>query len=122
MAFQDQMKRKLESAGDIKLENDEEVLFAIGQVLRKLLNQSNAGNKNLTFVREFIGGQKPDMIIRNLNSLVKRYAHNISTSDIRFNQALSQILLYKFDKEKVDDKYIIAGFLNDSYLYGGKVK
>lgn len=122
MRFQEEMKRKLESAGDIKLENDKEILFSIGQVLRKLLNQSNVGNKNLTFIREFIGGQKSDMIIRNLNSLVKRYAHNISTADIRFNQALSQILIYNFDNKEVDDKYIIAGFLNDSYLYGGKVK
>lgn len=121
MDFQENMKRKLESAGDISLEGDEEILFALGQVLRKLLNYSNIGDKNLTFIRNFLGGQKTSRIIENLEHLLVTYAHNISAKDIRFNSALSQILVYEFEKEKADDKWIMAGFLGESYLYGKKL-
>ena len=121
MDFQENMKKKLESAGDISLEGDEEILFALGQVLRKLLNYSNIGDKNLTFIRNFLGGQKTSRIIENLEHLLVTYAHNISAKDIRFNRAVSQILVYEFEKEKADDKWIMAGFLGESYLYGKKL-
>lgn len=121
MDFQENMKRKLESAGDISLEGDKEILFALGQVLRKLLNYSNIGDKNLTFIRNFLGGQKTSRIIENLEHLLVTYAHNISAKDIRFNRAVSQILVYEFEKEKADDKWIMAGFLGESYLYGKKL-
>ena len=121
MDFQENMKRKLESAGDISLEGDEEIFFAVGQVLRKLLNYSNIGDKNLTFIRNFLGGQKTSRIIENLEHLLVTYAHNISAKDIRFNMAVSQILVYEFEKEKADDKWIMAGFLGESYLYGKKL-
>lgn len=121
MNFQENMKRKLESAGDISLEGDEEIFFAIGQVLRKLLNYSNIGDKNLTFIRNFLGGQKTSRIIENLEHLLVTYAHNISAKDVRLNRAVSQILVYEFEKEKADDKWIMAGFLEESYLYGKKL-
>lgn len=121
MDFQENMKRKLESAGDISLEGDEEIFFAVGQVLRKLLNYSNIGDKNLTFIRNFLGGQKTSRIIENLEHLLVTYAHNISAKDVRLNRAVSQILVYEFEKEKADDKWIMAGFLEESYLYGKKL-
>ncbi|MDU5373628.1 hypothetical protein [Anaerococcus vaginalis] len=121
MDFRENMKRKLESAGDISLEGDEEIFFAVGQVLRKLLNYSNIGDKNLTFIRNFLGGQKTSRIIENLEHLLITYAHNISAKDVRLNRAVSQILVYEFEKEKADDKWIMAGFLEESYLYGKKL-
>ncbi|EGC84807.1 hypothetical protein [Anaerococcus hydrogenalis] len=121
MDFRENMKRKLESAGDISLEGDEEILFAIGQVLRKLLNNSKIGDKNLSFIRNFLDEQKTSKIIENLKHLLVTYAHNISTKDVRFNMAVSQIMVYEFEKEKTDDKWIIAGFLDESYLYGKKL-
>ena len=121
MDFQEKMKRKLESAGDISLEGDEEILFALGQVLRKLLNHSKISDKNLTFIRNFLDEQKTSKIIENLKHLLVTYAHNISTKDVRFNRAVSQILVYEFEKEKADDKWIMAGFLEESYLYGKKL-
>lgn len=121
MDFQENMKRKLESAGDISLEGDEEIFFAVGQVLRKLLNYSNIGDKNLTFIRNFLGGQKTSRIIENLEHLLVTYAHNISAKDVRLNRALSQILVHKFDNKKAEDRWIIAGFLEESYLYGKKL-
>ena len=121
MDFQENMKRKLESAGDISLEGDKEIFFDVGQVLRKLLNYSNIGDKNLTFIRNFLGGQKTSRIIENLEHLLVTYAHNISAKDVRLNRAVSQILVYEFEKEKADDKWIMAGFLEESYLYGKKL-
>ena len=121
MDFQENMKRKLESAGDISLEGDKEIFFDVGQVLRKLLNYSNLGDKNLTFIRNFLGGQKTSRIIENLEHLLVTYAHNISAKDVRLNRAVSQILVYEFEKEKADDKWIMAGFLEESYLYGKKL-
>ena len=121
MDFQENMKRKLESAGEISLEGDKEIFFAVGQVLRKLLNYSNIGDKNLTFIRNFLGGQKISRIIENLEHLLVTYAHNISAKDVRLNRAVSQILVHKFDNKKAEDRWIIAGFLEESYLYGKKL-
>lgn len=121
MDFQENMKRKLESAGEISLEGDKEIFFAVGQVLRKLLNYSNIGDKNLTFIRNFLGGQKTSRIIENLEHLLVTYAHNISAKDVRLNRAVIQILVHKFDNKKAEDRWIIAGFLEESYLYGKKL-
>lgn len=121
MDFQENMKRKLESAGEVSLEGDKEIFFAVGQVLRKLLNYSNIGDKNLTFIRNFLGGQKTSRIIENLEHLLVTYAHNISAKDVRLNSAVSQILVHKFDNKKAEDRWIIAGFLEESYLYGKKL-
>lgn len=121
MDFQENMKRKLESAGDISLESDEEILFAIGQVLRKLLNHSKISDKNLTFIRNFLDEQRTSKIIENLKHLLVTYAHNISAKDVRLNRAVSQILVHKFDNKKAEDRWIIAGFLEESYLYGKKL-
>lgn len=121
MDFRENMKRKLESAGEISLEGDKEIFFAVGQVLRKLLNYSNIGDKNLTFIRNFLGGQKTSRIIENLEHLLVTYAHNISAKDVRLNRAVSQILVHKFDNKKAEDRWIIAGFLEESYLYGKKL-
>lgn len=89
--------------------------------MRKLLNHSKISDKNLTFIRNFLDEQKTSKIIENLKHLLVTYAHNISTKDVRFNRAVSQILVYEFEKEKADDKWIMAGFLEESYLYGKKL-
>lgn len=121
MDFQENMKKKLESAGEISLEGDEEILFALGQVLRKLLNYSKINDKNLTYIRNFLGGQKTSRIIENLEHLLVTYAHNVSIKDVRLNRAVSQILVHKFENKKAEDKWIMAGFLEESYLYGKKL-
>ena len=121
MDFQENMKRKLEAAGEISLDGDEEILFALGQVLRKLLNYSKINDKNLTYIRNFLGGQKTSRIIENLEHLLVTYAHNVSIKDVRLNRAVSQILVHKFENKKAEDRWIIAGFLDESYLYGKKL-
>lgn len=121
MDFQENMKRKLEAAGEISLDGDEEILFALGQVLRKLLNYSKINDKNLTYIRNFLGGQKTSRIIENLEHLLVTYAHNVSIKDVRLNRAVSQILVHKFENKKAEDRWIMAGFLDESYLYGKKL-
>lgn len=120
MEFQKNMEKKLKSNGEIILDKDEEVLFALGQVLRKIINQSNIGDKKLSDIKEFLTTRNSDRLIDKFYIMVTRYSHIISLYDKRLNNAINQILTYNFTNVNIDQKWILAGFLNESYIYAEK--
>lgn len=120
MEFQKNMEKKLKSDGKIILDKDEEILFALGQVLRKIMNQSNIGDKKLSDIKEFLTTRNSDRLKDKLYILVTRYAHIISLYDNRLNYAINQILSYNFTNVNIDQKWILIGFLNESYIYAEK--
>ncbi|MBU5668430.1 hypothetical protein KQI68_01110 [Peptoniphilus sp. MSJ-1] len=119
--FQDNMREKIRSEEKYNFESDEECLFGIGQVLRYILDQNNMKDKNLSFVKNYLGRNNPKILMRNFEKIVERYAHIIKAYRAsNLNQLITNIILYEFQKNKIDDKYIIAGFLDECYIYNKK--
>lgn len=121
MTLQKDMKEKIRSGGNFEFESDEEFLFGIGQILRYLLDKSNIGDKNLTFIREYLDNDNPKEIVEKLKKLIFRYGHNIKViKNSNLNGLISKVLSYEYKGKKVDDKYIICGFLDEVYIYNKK--
>lgn len=120
MEFQKNIEKKLKSNGKMVLDKDEEILFALGQVLRKIMNQSNIGDKKLSDISIFLNIQNSDRLIDKFYLMITRYSYLISLYDKRLNNAISQILTYNFTNDNIDKKWILAGFLNESYIYAEK--
>lgn len=121
MTLQKDMKEKIRSGGNFEFESDEEFLFGIGQILRYLLDKSNIGDKNLTFIREYLDNDNPKKIVEKLKKLIFRYGHNIKViKNSNLNGLISKVLSYEYKGKKVDDKYIICGFLDEVYIYNKK--
>ena len=121
MTLQKDMKEKIRSGGNFEFESDEEFLFGIGQILRYLLDKSNIGDKNLTFIREYLDNDNPKKIVEKLKRLIVRYGHNIKViKNSNLNGLISKVLSYEYKGKKVDDKYIICGFLDEVYIYNKK--
>lgn len=121
MTLQKDMKEKIRSGGNFEFESDEEFLFGIGQILRYLLDKSNIGDKNLTFIREYLDNDNPKKIVEKLKRLIFRYGHNIKViKNSNLNGLISKVLSYEYKGKKVDDKYIICGFLDEVYIYNKK--
>lgn len=122
MTLQKDMKEKIRSGGNFEFESDEEFLFGIGQILRYLLDKSNIGDKNLTFIREYLDNDNPKKIVEKLKRLIVRYGHNIKViKNSNLNGLISKVLSYEYKGKKVDDKYIICGFLDEVYIYNKKI-
>ena len=121
MTLQKDMKEKIRSGGNFEFESDEEFLFGIGQILRYLLDKSNIGDKNLTFIREYLDNDNQKKIVEKLKKLIFRYGHNIKViKNSNLNGLISKVLSYEYKGKKVDDKYIICGFLDEVYIYNKK--
>lgn len=117
MNFKENLIEKIKSKGEIPLENDEEILFSLGQVLRKMQIFIKKDNKSLEFIEPFMLEKKPEQLKNKFQYFLKQYTHLIDTKFNNYeNTLISQILIYDF-KKKVDSKYIIAGFLDKNHLF-----
>ncbi len=112
------IKKKIISKDDYLIESDEEALFATGQVMSYLLSQTNTKNKNMTFIQNMLYKRDGEKIVEELIMMMKRYKHIFSKSSVRVNLLASKILQYSFkDSSKVNDKWLIAGFLDECFIF-----
>lgn len=118
MEFQEQMKEKIGFGGQYNFASDKECLFGIGQVLRYFLNESNMSNKTLSFIQEYLGQKDTERLQKNLVTKVRKYSHKVKIyKNSNLNSLINAIILYTFTDRRAEDEWIIAGFLNDNYIY-----
>lgn len=119
MEIREILKGKIISRNEYCIESDEECLFAIGQISRYILINTKMGEKNLSFIQNLLYKNNATEIIKEFNILVNRYKHIFSVDKgmDRSGKLVSAIIQYDFDREKIDNKWIIAGFLDNCYIY-----
>ena len=102
-------------------ENDDECLFGIGQMIRYILSRNNMGDKNLTFMQRLFQINKSEELLKEIRLLMKKYAHLISVN-YNTNESIlaTRIIQYEFKNSKIDDKWLLAGFLEINYVYNEK--
>lgn len=117
MNFREEVSSKLEN--EETLTTDNEMLYAMGQVLRKLQYNTEAKDKNMKFIIEFLDCKESDKLKDKFAKKINKYAHNIKAYNCMENPVISQILTHDFER-KVDYKMVVAGYLDDNYLFKRK--
>lgn len=105
---------------NLVLENDEEYCFFVGQVVYYLLNKSKSGNKNMDMIR-IIESSNYDVMIKKFNMLYKKYRHSEFLNDSIMRYAISTVMDYKTNYDKVNLEALNCGYLyNNSIMMAKK--
>lgn len=97
------------------LENNEEYCFFVGQVAYYLLNKSKSGKKNMDMIR-IIETSDPNMMKKKFNMLYKKYRYDEFLNDGIMRYAISTVMDYELDSNKVN-----LEALNCGYLYSNSI-
>lgn len=117
MNFREEVSNKLKN--EENLTTDNEMLYAMGQVLRKIQYNTEAKDKNMNFILEFLDCKDSEKIKEKFAKKLNKYAHNIKAYNYMENPVISQILTHDFER-KVDYKMVVAGYLDENYLFKRK--
>lgn len=118
--MQAKMNAKLENKDFSNLEN-EEFFFLAGQVIRYLLNQSEAKNKTGDMFEPFLNVKNTEKLKEKIVQIYKKYKHAINLNFSKFNNALSAIMAFKDTKKLKDyEDILLIGLLSDNLFYTKK--
>lgn len=105
-----------EDNGDkVKIGNDAEYYFCIGQLLKYFYSLNKSANKSCSFINAFLNSENDRFIKERLRRLFVKYNYTIKPH-LKFNNLYCMILAYVPENE-VDQDSIIAGFLSPSLIY-----
>lgn len=100
--------------------SDQEFSYGVGQAVAYLLSLSKANDKNHAFINPFLDAKNVEVIRRKLLQLYKKYNYRISYVDgSRGAQLLGHVMEY--EPEKMNQEYIMAGFVASSLIYEKKI-
>lgn len=93
-AMQKKMIEKLETSNYDSL-NSEEFFYLCGQLVRYLLSQSEAHEKNADLMESFLRANNAQKLKKEIEFTYFKYKHNISLGYTKFNNAMSMIMAYE---------------------------
>lgn len=100
-------------------DNDKQYYFLTGQVVRYLLQQTKAKDKNQNHdsVNAYLECKNDKRLKNEIKYTFMKYNHAISMKNISFNNALAMIEAYNPENSKVDMEMFLAGYLASNILY-----
>lgn len=106
---------KDDNGDKVKIENDGEYYFCIGQLLKYFYSLNKSANKSCSFINTFLNSENDKVIKDRLRKLFIKYNYTIRPH-LKFNNLYCMILAYVPDNH-VNQDSIIAGFLSPSLIY-----
>ncbi|MGL5050557.1 MAG: hypothetical protein ACRC6E_07990, partial [Fusobacteriaceae bacterium] len=110
------LNKKINSEATQKIESDEEYFMAIGQLAKYFISLNKSSDKNHSLINPIINAKSIEKIESELQKLFKKYNYTIGSNSKRFNNLYAMILGYK-TCSKVDEKYLMLGYLFNSVIY-----
>ncbi len=109
---------KMGSSEIVTCSSDEEFYFVMGQLIRYLLNQSEAKFKKHDMVEPYIRTNKWERLKEHYIALYERYSHGVELNATRFNNLSSMIMGYIPTSEpKPNRDLILAGLMAKNVIY-----
>lgn len=110
------LKIKVNSDLEEGVNNDREYYFAVGQMVSFLLSKNKGKNKPMSLINPFINAKDSTFLKQRLTQLYKKYNYDIDFNNKRFKKLYTIILGYE-PEGKVDQDFIIAGYLSSNIIY-----
>ncbi len=115
--MQKKIIKKLETS-DYDSSSSEEFFYLCGQVVKYLLSQSEAHEKNADLMEPFLRSNSAQKIKKNIEFSFFKYKHKISLNHVKFNNAMSLIMAYQ-EKDKLVSNMdsFLVGVLSQNIFY-----
>jgi CRISPR-associated protein Csh1 len=105
---------------DLQINSSELWAFAAGQLIYYLLSQSKSSNKSHAMFEPFLRRFNDANAFKNeILNTYKKYKHEISLNNSRFNQLASKVLEYSINNEDLTkyEAVVYSGYFAKSLLY-----
>lgn len=110
--------RKIANDGEHLSDDPAEFVFAAGQLIYFLLNQSEASNKTHALLEPFLQKSKADLLQDSISNTINTYKHAINFGKGRFEKLAKEVLAYGTDVNlKNFQRFLLAGYFADSVIY-----
>ena len=112
----DSLRKKINAEKQLRIENDEEYSFAVGQAISYLQDRSKAKNNMQDMINQFLFIKNDNVLKTRLRQLYQRYSYDLKKGRNRYSILIAMIMEY--DKiKKIDHDKLIAGYLGENLVY-----
>lgn len=116
------LKEKMQNLENIKIENDFEASYSMGQIFYYLLQVSKTENRLNLFTKYTMNVHNMDVLKQKLIAVLEKYSHNEYIDNNRgFHSLISSVLAFEFTKTYEDNKIAMyTGYFDNNHLYVSK--
>ena len=116
------LNEKMQNLENIKLENDFEASYSMGQIFYYLLQVSKTENRLNLFTKYTMNVHNMDVLKQKLIAVLEKYSHNEYIDNNRgFHSLISSVLAFEFTKSYEDNKIAMyTGYFDNNHLYVSK--
>ncbi len=120
MNMYEEMEEKLENLENMKIENEFEASYFIGQLFYYLLSESVAENRLKLFTKYTLNVNDMETLKQRLVDVLEKYSHNeYLDNNRRFHNMMKEALAFDFKNPYKDNKIAIyTGYFDRNHLYG----
>jgi len=115
--LRDNLRQALTEEVTVGLESDALYYYLSGQIVRYLLNQSEAKNPKQSLVNPFLNINKNSRLVKEIQYIYVKYNHAIPLHYKKFNHAFAMLQGYEPQSDKLDKTMFLAGFTASNILY-----
>ena len=108
------LQRK-EGAENIRLENDAEYYYVVGQLVKYFIFLSRASKKTQSMINPFINAKNGTVVMDRLFKFYTKYNYDIYDNSKTFNALLAMAIEYGKVKN-VNQEMLIFGYLDDNLI------
>lgn len=112
----DSLRKKINAEKQLRIENDEEYSFAVGQAISYLQDRSKAKNNMQDMINQFLFIKNDNVLKTRLRQLYQRYSYDLKKGRNRYSILIAMIMEYEKTK-KIDHDKLIAGYLGENLVY-----
>lgn len=110
------IKTKINASDYQVCENDDEYLYAVGQLIRYFVSLSKSKDKAHSLANPFLSCTNNEMLLKKLTHYFEKYNHNFKLNNKRGNKLYALVSNYEYNK-KIDKTMVIAGYISDNLVY-----
>ena len=114
--IRDVLRTKINAKHQMKIEDDLEYSFAVGQAIAYLQSKSKAKNKTQDIINQFIVIKNDKVLKIKLEQFYRRYNYDLFVGKTRFNYLFAMVMEY-MDVKKIDQSMLMAGYLGENLIY-----
>lgn len=117
------LEEKLKDMENIKIENDFEASYLMGQLFRYLLGYSESIKNRLDlFTKYTLNVHNMEYLKKRLLDVLEKYSYNeYIDRNVKFQNVMKSVLAYEFLDSYENNKIpLYTGYFDNNYLYGSK--
>lgn len=113
----EELYEKIDSKEYYNLKNDEEFYYGIGQLIFYLLGKNKSSEKYYSLLTPVINCKNINQLKRVILRMFNKYSYDISLGNKKFNNLYRMVTEYEVKEKKINEQYILGGFLGENLIY-----